>query len=103
MEEQLIQPSKIYKYVSLEVAKIILKDKTLKFSKPSTFNDPYDCDVNLVDFDFSGSLQAQGPGNGSGQLHCGALLPSPPASSLFDFDVISPHRMPLRVIIIHRR
>lgn len=52
----LLKPGKIYKYVSLDVAKIILRDGTLKFSKPSTFNDPFDCDVNLLDFNFADTI-----------------------------------------------
>jgi hypothetical protein len=50
------KPERIYKYVSMEVAKVVLANKTLKFSKPSTFNDPYDCDVDLVDFNFNGNI-----------------------------------------------
>lgn len=32
-----------YKYVSLETSKLILKNKTLKITNPTTFNDPFDC------------------------------------------------------------
>jgi len=50
------RPPLLYKYTSVEVAKIILKDLTLKFSSPLEFNDPFDCDIDLVDFDFSGQI-----------------------------------------------
>lgn len=33
---------KFYKYVTLEVAKIIISDGTLKFTSPVNFNDPFD-------------------------------------------------------------
>ena len=39
--------------MSLEVAKIIISENTLLFSKPSDFNDPFDCDVDIVDFNFN--------------------------------------------------
>lgn len=53
------KPEKLYKYVSLDVLKIILKDHTLKFSAPSDFNDPFDCDIDLVDFDFADKTDPQ--------------------------------------------
>ncbi|MGC0844640.1 DUF2971 domain-containing protein [Pantoea agglomerans] len=33
---------KFYKYVTMEVAKIIISDSTLKFTSPINFNDPFD-------------------------------------------------------------
>lgn len=39
----------VYKYVDLEGLKLILKNKTLKFTNPSDFNDPFEFHVNLVD------------------------------------------------------
>lgn len=50
------KPEKIYKYVSLATAIRILDTSSLKFAKPSTFNDPFDCDVNLLDFNFDGEV-----------------------------------------------
>jgi hypothetical protein len=47
------KPNKLYKYVSLDTLKLILPGQTLKFSKPTDFNDPFDCDVDLLDFDFN--------------------------------------------------
>lgn len=49
-------PDKIYKYVDIETLKIILTEHTLKFSSPDEFNDPFDCDVDLIDFDFDGNV-----------------------------------------------
>lgn len=49
-------PKKLYKYVSLDLCKKIVKDQTIKFSVPLDFNDPFDCDVDLVDFDFKGKI-----------------------------------------------
>ena len=34
-----------YKYVSFETAKIILSDLTIRFSKPCSLNDIYDCEA----------------------------------------------------------
>lgn len=40
-------PQSIYKYASLETAKLILGSSKLKFSKPSEFNDPFDCNITV--------------------------------------------------------
>lgn len=40
-------PQFIYKYVDIETAKRILENSTLKFSKPSEFNDPFDCNLTI--------------------------------------------------------
>lgn len=40
----------IYKYVSLEDAKRVLLGRTLKFSNPDSFNDPFDCYYELLEF-----------------------------------------------------
>lgn len=45
--------SSIYKYCSLDVAEIIISSQLLKFSNPMSFNDPFDCDIELLEFDFS--------------------------------------------------
>lgn len=50
------KPTKIFKYVSAEIADIIIEEKKLKFSDPSTFNDAFDCDVDSVDFQLGVSL-----------------------------------------------
>ena len=34
-----------YKYVSFETAKIILSDLTIRFSKPCSLNNIYDCEA----------------------------------------------------------
>jgi len=47
------RPDKIYKYTTQETVEVILANMTLKFSKPSDFNDPFDCDVGLLDFKFN--------------------------------------------------
>ncbi len=43
----------IYKYCSFDAAEKIVKTQSLRFNNPSKFNDPFDCDINLLDFDFS--------------------------------------------------
>lgn len=43
---------KIYKYCSYDVGELIVSGQVLKFSNPSSFNDPFDCDINLLEFDF---------------------------------------------------
>ena len=56
MTTEFPKPERIYKYISLETAIKILENNSLKFSKPSTFNDPFDSDVNLLDFNFDGAI-----------------------------------------------
>ncbi len=46
-------PNHIYKYVSLDVAETITVKSTLKFTNPSKFNDPFDCDISRLKFDLS--------------------------------------------------
>jgi len=42
-----VLPRYIYKYVNIESLKLILENSTLKFSKPSEFNDPFDCNITI--------------------------------------------------------
>lgn len=42
----------LYKFSSLEIAETILLTSTLRFSNPSRFNDPFDCDISRVTFEF---------------------------------------------------
>lgn len=51
-----------YKYISFETAKIILSNLTIRFSRPSCFNDIYDCEppfnlVNFTDKDFQNCIR----------------------------------------------
>ena len=46
----------LYKYVKFEAAKAILQNCSLKFSAPGTFNDPFDCDINLLDFNYNDKI-----------------------------------------------
>ncbi|OSZ77588.1 hypothetical protein CAP36_14535 [Chitinophagaceae bacterium IBVUCB2] len=50
------KPAKIYKYVSLADGQLIISNSTLKFTKPSDFNDPFDCDIRLLQFENIGKL-----------------------------------------------
>ena len=43
----------LYKYVTLDVARIIAITSTLKFTNPSNFNDPFDCNISRLKFDAS--------------------------------------------------
>ena len=43
----------VYKYCSADTAKEIIRNGTLKFTKPSDFNDAFDCDLEHLKFDFS--------------------------------------------------
>jgi hypothetical protein len=43
----------IFKYCSLSTAVKIIEDQSLKFSNPKSFNDPFDCDIDLLEFNFS--------------------------------------------------
>jgi hypothetical protein len=40
-------PKYIYKYTTIESANLILNSSKLKFSKPSEFNDPFDCNLTI--------------------------------------------------------
>jgi hypothetical protein len=42
--------SVLYKYLDIEGAKMMLSNKTLQFTNAMQFNDPFDCDPNLIDF-----------------------------------------------------
>ena len=48
---------KIYKYCSYDVGELIVSGQVLKFSNPSSFNDPFDCDINLLEFNFDDCSQ----------------------------------------------
>ena len=43
----------IFKFCSYDNAEIIVSSQLLKFSNPTLFNDPFDCDINLLRFDFN--------------------------------------------------
>lgn len=43
-------PEYFYKYMRAENAIKLLESKTLWFSSPKNFNDPFDCNVDLLDF-----------------------------------------------------
>lgn len=43
----------IFKYCSLSTAIKIIEDQSLKFTNPKSFNDPFDCDIDLLEFNFS--------------------------------------------------
>ncbi|MBN2349396.1 MAG: DUF2971 domain-containing protein [Bacteroidales bacterium] len=46
-------PDIIYKYCDYETGIKIIEDKTLKFSNPNKFNDPFDCYEELIDKSFT--------------------------------------------------
>jgi hypothetical protein len=46
-------PNFFYKYIRTENAIKILENKALWFSSPRDFNDPFDCNINLIDFSIS--------------------------------------------------
>jgi hypothetical protein len=43
-------PDFFYKYSRVENVYKLLESKTLWFSSPKDFNDPFDCNINLIDF-----------------------------------------------------
>jgi hypothetical protein len=53
------EPAKIFKYIDFKTAEIIVTNKTIKFSRPSSFNDPFDCDIDLVYFEFGDNICQQ--------------------------------------------
>jgi hypothetical protein len=48
---------KIFKYCSYDVGELIISGQILKFSNPSAFNDPFDCDIELLEFNFDDCSQ----------------------------------------------
>ena len=40
-------PRYIYKYTSINTLKLVLQSSKIKFSKPSEFNDPFDCNLTI--------------------------------------------------------
>jgi len=44
-------PNAFYKFTSAERAIEIVRNKQLWFSSPANFNDPFDCNINLIDFE----------------------------------------------------
>jgi hypothetical protein len=46
-EQFVSEVSKLFKYLSLETAKIVLTNRTLRWSTPATFNDPFDIQTPL--------------------------------------------------------
>lgn len=40
----------IFKYMGFDIAKKVLCEQKLKFNNPSFFNDPFDCDIDLINF-----------------------------------------------------
>ena len=42
----------LYKYSSIDDAVKIIESKKMKITKPSNFNDPFDCTIPNIDFSF---------------------------------------------------
>jgi len=40
-------PRFVYKFTSIDILIVILKKGCIKFSKPSSFNDPFDCNITI--------------------------------------------------------
>jgi len=53
------KPKTIYKYCPLDTAELIIKSNSIKFSDPASFNDPFDCDVDLLEFKLQNKLDEQ--------------------------------------------
>lgn len=49
-------PAALYKYTSVENALLTLRDKTLWFASSRQFNDPFDCNTDLLDFTPSATM-----------------------------------------------
>jgi len=50
------KPPTIYKYMQLSDGHLTIANSTLKFTKPSEFNDPFDCDIGLLEFKNIGNI-----------------------------------------------
>ena len=55
--EKIETPKRIFKYTSFDIAKIIVSSSCIKFSHPADFNDPFDCDIDLLDFQFNSEAE----------------------------------------------
>ncbi|MDB9873786.1 DUF2971 domain-containing protein [Flavobacteriaceae bacterium] len=53
----MILDNKIYKYCSYKDGDLIVSGQNLKFSNPSSFNDPFDCDIDLLEFNYEDCSQ----------------------------------------------
>lgn len=45
------QRNPVYKYMSIETAKIVLSNCSVRFSSPTLFNDPFEMNVGFLDFE----------------------------------------------------
>ena len=45
----------LYKFTSAKTAKLILENRTLRFTVPSHFNDPFELHEGYIDFTISGA------------------------------------------------
>lgn len=41
----------LYKYIGFETGKLAIQHSTIGFTNPLSVNDPFDCTLNLVDFE----------------------------------------------------
>ena len=47
----------IFKYCNFDSAEKIVTTRAIKFSNPGSFNDPFDCDLDLLEFKFDGACE----------------------------------------------
>ena len=61
MSQQLVKPipKDLFKYTSFSNGEQILTNQTLQFSNPQDFNDPFDCMLENIYFDFSELLDSR--------------------------------------------
>jgi hypothetical protein len=52
-----LPPKHLFKYVSREVGKLVLANRTLRWSTPGTLNDPYDMQFDLQLCQASGTAE----------------------------------------------
>lgn len=82
LHEFRIYPPKLYKYLSIEAANLVLRSCSLRWASPKTFNDPFDVqiplilDVNIeriisraVDLSLEGMEKGLAPANIVGELN----------------------------------
>lgn len=50
LTDMVVNSPVIYKYMGFDIAMKALEEKTLAFTNPLAFNDPYDCTPKLIDF-----------------------------------------------------
>ncbi|MFZ4740485.1 MAG: DUF2971 domain-containing protein [Bacteroidales bacterium] len=56
---KMITDTNIYKYCSYDIGEIIISSQLIRFNNYKSFNDPFDCDINLLHFDLNENCEQE--------------------------------------------